>query len=62
MSRGPISRLLVVEESGLLEAYVLLAKLRQGIAQDFVAYRAAHADKLLSYLKTFVAPLEAQAK
>jgi len=37
-----------------LEAYILLARPDQGIAQDFVAYRTANKDKLRRYVMEFV--------
>jgi tetratricopeptide (TPR) repeat protein len=45
-----LSNLLKLSDAGLLEAYILLARPDQGIAQDFVAYRKANRDKLRRYV------------
>lgn len=47
--------LVQLEESGLLEAYVLFARTDQGIAQDYVEYRKANRDKLRRYLIDYLA-------
>ncbi len=49
-----LQNLVKLERSGLLEAYILLARPDQGIAQDFVAYRTANKDKLRRYVMEFV--------
>jgi tetratricopeptide (TPR) repeat protein len=51
-----IQLLLKIYHAKLLEPYVLLNGADQGIAQDYVAYRAANRPKLIEYLGTFVAP------
>lgn len=38
-----------LDASGLLEAYVLLDRADAGIAQDYIAYRQEHRDRLLKY-------------
>lgn len=48
--------LVKLNEAGLLEAYVLLSRPDQGIAQDYAAYRKDHRDKLRQYLDEFVVP------
>lgn len=45
-----------LEASGLLEAFILLAKPDEGIAKDYEAYRAANADKLRRYILDWVIP------
>ena len=47
--------LVQLEESGLLEAYILFARPNQGIAQDYVEYRKANRDKLRRYLLDYLA-------
>jgi hypothetical protein len=49
-----LQNLLKLERSGVLEAYILLARPDQGIAQDFVAYRSANKDKLRRYVVEYV--------
>lgn len=44
-----LEMLLKLNETGLLEAYVLFARPDQGIARDYLAYRAANRDKLRRY-------------
>jgi tetratricopeptide (TPR) repeat protein len=41
-------------DQGLLEPYVFLARADAGIAQDYPAYREAHADKIRIYLSSWV--------
>jgi tetratricopeptide (TPR) repeat protein len=48
--------LIQLKSEGLIEAYVLLARADQGIAQDYAAYRDAHRDKLIAYMNEYVAP------
>lgn len=49
-----LARLVRLHDEGLLEAYVLLARPDQGIAQDYAAYRKANRDKLRRYLVEYV--------
>lgn len=49
-----LSNLLKLSDSGLLEAYILLARPDQGIAQDFAAYRKANRDKLRRYVVEYI--------
>jgi tetratricopeptide (TPR) repeat protein len=63
MKKGDIKKLhpsleplLRVHEAGLMEAYVLLARADEGIARDYVRYRAGNRDKLVEYMRLFVAP------
>jgi tetratricopeptide (TPR) repeat protein len=44
-----LEMLVKLNETGLLEAYVLFARPDQGIARDYPAYRAANRDKLRRY-------------
>ncbi|HEX8771972.1 MAG TPA: tetratricopeptide repeat protein [Pyrinomonadaceae bacterium] len=50
-----LTTLVKLNEDGLLEAYILLARADEGIAQDYEAYRAANRDKLKRYLAEYVA-------
>ncbi|HEY6804567.1 MAG TPA: tetratricopeptide repeat protein [Pyrinomonadaceae bacterium] len=43
-----------LDKEGLLEPYILLAKVDAGIAKDFPAYRKAHIDKLREYVTKYV--------
>lgn len=43
-----------LDKEGLLEAYILLAKVDEGIAKDFAPYRKEHADKLREYVNKYV--------
>jgi len=43
-----------LEAKGLLESYILLNAPDEGIAQDFVAYRDAHRDKLRQYVNEYM--------
>ena len=45
-----IERLVRLHDQGLIEAYVLFARVDQGIAEDYPAYRKASRDKLRRYL------------
>lgn len=47
--------LVQLEETGLLEAYVLFARTDDGIAQDYTEYRKANRDKLRRYLIEYLA-------
>jgi len=49
-----LSTLVKLNEEGLLEAYILLARADQGIARDYAAYRQANRDKLRRYFKEYV--------
>ena len=49
-----LARLVRLHDEGLLEAYVLLARPDEGIAQDYPAYRRANRDKLRRYLVEYV--------
>jgi hypothetical protein len=42
--------LLELHEKGMIEPFVLLSKADAGIAQDYVAYRAEHREKLREYI------------
>jgi tetratricopeptide (TPR) repeat protein len=50
------SLLLKLHEAGLLDAYVLFSLGDDGIAKDYLAYRAKNRDKLESYMDKFVMP------
>jgi len=43
-----------LDKEGLLESFILLAMVDQGIAQDFVAYRKENVDKLRRYVVDYV--------
>ncbi len=43
-----------LDEEGLLEAYILIARPNQGIAQDHAAYLRDHRDKLRQYVLKYV--------
>jgi tetratricopeptide (TPR) repeat protein len=49
-----LARLKKLDEEGLLEAYILLARPDQGIAQDHPAYLRQHRDKLRRYVVEYV--------
>jgi len=49
-----LERLVKLYDAGLIEAYVLFARVDQGIAQDYPAYRKANRDKLRRYLLEYV--------
>ena len=49
-----LAALMKLNQDGLLEAYVLLARPDQGIAQDYAAYRKAHIDLLRRYMTDYV--------
>ncbi len=50
------SLLLKLDEAGLIDAYVLFSLGDDGIAKDYVAYRAKNRDKLEAYMDRFVMP------
>jgi hypothetical protein len=43
-----------LEQDGLLEAYILLARPDEGIIKDYEDYRTAHIDKLRLYVREYV--------
>jgi tetratricopeptide (TPR) repeat protein len=47
-----------LDREGLLDAYILLARPDDGIAEDYMPYRAAHRDALKRYLGRYVAPIK----
>jgi tetratricopeptide (TPR) repeat protein len=49
-----LATLLKVKSEDLLEAYVLLSAVDEGIAKDYPAYRAIHRDKLRQYLNEYI--------
>lgn len=49
-----LATLLKLDDEGLLESYILLSRPDQGIAQDYMAYRSTHRDKLRQYIEEFV--------
>lgn len=49
-----LANLIKLDDAGLLEAYILLARADDGIAQDFAVYRKANRDKLRRYIAEFV--------
>jgi tetratricopeptide (TPR) repeat protein len=49
-----LAKLKKLNDSGLLEAYLLLARPDRGIVQDFPAYRKANRAKLRQYVKEYV--------
>lgn len=55
-----LAALLRLDDEGLLEAYILLARPNEGIAQDYEGYRQKHRDRLRSYLHDIVIPAEAR--
>ena len=48
--------LLKLHEAGLVDAYVLFSLGDEGIAKDYLAYRAKNGDKLETYIDRFVMP------
>lgn len=48
--------LLKLQQAGLLDAYVLFSLGDEGIAKDYIAYRAKNRDKLEVYMDKFVMP------
>lgn len=49
-----LAKLKKLDEEGLLEAYILLARADEGIAQDYPAYLRANRDKLRRYVFEYV--------
>jgi tetratricopeptide (TPR) repeat protein len=49
-----LANLVRLNTDGLLEAYVLLARPDQGIAEDYAAYRKAHNDLLRRYVVEYI--------
>jgi tetratricopeptide (TPR) repeat protein len=49
-----LARLVKLQEEGLLEAYILFARVDAGIAPDYFEYRKTNRDKLRRYLKEYV--------
>lgn len=43
-----------LDKEGLLEPYILFAKVDAGIAKDFKAYRKDHVDKLREYVTKYL--------
>jgi hypothetical protein len=50
------ANLLQLDQEGLLEAYILIARPDDGITQDYDAYRSAHRREIRNYIKKYVAP------
>lgn len=53
-----LTNLIRLKEAGLLEAYVLFARVDQGIAREYAAYRISNRDKLKRYWLEIVIPKE----
>jgi tetratricopeptide (TPR) repeat protein len=49
-----LERLVKLHDDGLIEAFVLFARVDQGIAEDYPAYRKANREKLRRYLLEYV--------
>lgn len=49
-----IANLIMLEDAGLLEAYILLARPDDGIVQDYEAYRKNNRDKLRRYVAEII--------
>jgi tetratricopeptide (TPR) repeat protein len=49
-----LAYLVKLNEDGLLEAYVLLARADEGISRDYLAYREPNRDRLRRYLAEYV--------
>lgn len=49
-----LARLAKLQDEGLLEAYILFARVDEGIAQDYAEYRKTNRDKLRRYLSEYV--------
>ena len=49
-----LARLIMLEDDGLLEPYILMARPDQGIAQDYSAFRRANIEKLRRYVVEYV--------
>jgi tetratricopeptide (TPR) repeat protein len=48
--------LIKIDQAGLIEPFVLINRVDEGIAQDYVAYRSQHRDLLRRYLDEVVVP------
>ena len=46
--------LLKLHEAGLVEAYVLISRVDEGIAQDYPEYREANREKLIRYVREYI--------
>lgn len=53
---NPPALLLKLHEAGLIDPYVLFSLGDEGIAKDYIAYRAKNRDKLETYMDKFVMP------
>jgi hypothetical protein len=51
-----VQSLIKIEEAGFLDPFVLINRADAGIAQDYVAYRAANRDNIRRYLDEFLVP------
>lgn len=49
-----LAKLKKLNDEGLLEAYILLARTDEGIAQDYAAYLSQNRDKLRRYMMDYV--------
>jgi tetratricopeptide (TPR) repeat protein len=49
-----LKSLIALEKDGMLESWILLNHADQGIAQDYVAYRATHRELLHAYVEKYV--------
>jgi tetratricopeptide (TPR) repeat protein len=49
-----LARLVKLHDEGLLEAYILFARVDEGISQDYFEYRKTNRDKLRRYLSEYV--------
>lgn len=56
MDNPSATLLLKLQEAGLIDAYVLFSLGDEGIARDYIAYRAKNRDKLETYMDKFVMP------
>jgi tetratricopeptide (TPR) repeat protein len=54
MLNPSLARLVKLHDEGLLEAYILYARVDEGIVQDYVEYRKTNRDKLRRYLLDYV--------
>ncbi len=57
-----LKTLVEIESRGLMEAFVLFERPDDEIAADYLQYRQDHADKLLDYLKAYVATFDTKPK
>jgi hypothetical protein len=44
---------MALEKDNMLECWILLDDPDQGVAQDYIAYRAAHRDLLIAYVEKY---------